>query len=100
MDIVEFNRHLGYATPKEMVDNFSKTLAMYCVLYDCEADVTTTKKSNRIVYVVTPSDKSNVDFLIDSIGSKNTIVHENFFKFRTNRYNEDSLSVEIYKGQY
>lgn len=100
MDIVEFNQHLGYATPKDMVDNFSKTLAMYCVTDGYEANVSVRKRSNKLIYVVTPKDNSSIEYLIEALAMRSTIVHENLFKFRTKRYDENSLSVEIYKGQY
>ena len=49
MDIIEFNEALGYNTPKEVSDNFSKTIAMYCIMHGYEANVTAKKKYNRTI---------------------------------------------------
>lgn len=100
MDIIEFNQSLGYTTPKDISDNFSKTLAMYCITYGYEVDVIVKKKSNRTIYLVSPKDKSNIDHLINSINETNTIVHGTLFKFHATKYEEKKLCVEIIKGQY
>lgn len=100
MDIIEFNEALGYNTPKEVSDNFSKTIAMYCIMHGYEANVTAKKKYNRTIYVVSPKDKTSIDYLINSINETNTIVHGDLFKFHATKYDDESLCVEIVKGQY
>lgn len=101
MDIVEFNQHLGYSTPKDMVDNFSKTLAMYCITYGYEVDVVVKKKDSKVFYVIYPKDNSSIEYLINNIRNKTTVIHGYLFEFVVNSYNEKCLKVEIInKGQY
>lgn len=96
MDRLEFDKHLGYASPKEMASHFTNNAAAFDMISWNELSVSVTLNPEDITeLIITPTDNSSCAVLAERLIHCKTRVHGKSFEFNIRKINDKHIIASL-----
>lgn len=96
MDRLEFDKHLGYASPKEMASHFTNNAAVFDMISWNDLNVSVTLNPEDInELILVPIGNSNCSDLVKKLISCKTRIHGRSFEFNIKEVNDTSVIVTL-----